>query len=205
MITSKQAHKNAIQRAYYYRNREIILKKQKEYYQLHKEQSRKNGKLWKELNPEKYRDGIKKAKDKNRTDIRKKGREYYWANREARQVYRQEYYQKNKNKERYNSKKWNTAHPEKIAEYNHRRRARRKGAQQYALSAEQWVAVKTAYKNRCAYCNCESDSLTQDHVIALSRGGDHEIYNIVPACITCNKRKYSKMAPPGKAIIRLML
>lgn len=36
-------------------------------------------------------------------------------------------------------------------------------------------------------------SLTMDHVIPLSRGGDHSIDNIVPSCFSCNASKGNKL------------
>ncbi len=40
----------------------------------------------------------------------------------------------------------------------------------------------------CQYCYC-SKNLTLDHVIPLSKGGQHTWDNIVTACEQCNQRK----------------
>lgn len=45
------------------------------------------------------------------------------------------------------------------------------------------------HDHRCAYCLTRSDRLTQDHVVALVRGGTHTADNVVPACGSCNSRK----------------
>jgi len=42
----------------------------------------------------------------------------------------------------------------------------------------------------CSYCGLGAESI--DHVIPLSRGGQHSIGNIVGACIPCNQRKGTK-------------
>mgnify|MGYP003578968373 CR=1 FL=1 len=48
---------------------------------------------------------------------------------------------------------------------------------------------------RCQYCGKSTaelkprQSLTRDHLIPLSRGGDNEWTNVVTACSTCNTRK----------------
>ncbi len=43
--------------------------------------------------------------------------------------------------------------------------------------------------NRCYYCGCVPGKLTPDHAIPLARGGSNDITNLVPACLSCNKRK----------------
>jgi HNH endonuclease len=64
---------------------------------------------------------------------------------------------------------------------------------------------------RCFYCGkpvheCVKrapDQLTEDHLVPLSRGGVNFIWNIVPACLTCNELKGMltaeefKVARPG--------
>ena len=48
---------------------------------------------------------------------------------------------------------------------------------------------------RCQYCGRPAselkarESLTRDHLIPLSRGGDNEWVNVVTACSSCNTRK----------------
>ncbi|MGA5131020.1 HNH endonuclease [Streptomyces blastmyceticus] len=41
----------------------------------------------------------------------------------------------------------------------------------------------------CAYCGEKSQSLHQEHIIPISRGGDDSIGNLVPACPDCNLAK----------------
>lgn len=72
------------------------------------------------------------------------------------------------------------------------------------LTVEQWEAIKKAYGFRCAYCGGTPKRLTQDHVIAVTRGGGYTPDNIVPACQSCNARKGNK-PPPTIPAIRLML
>ena len=60
---------------------------------------------------------------------------------------------------------------------------------------EQWQTMKSSYGRRCAYCGCEK-KLTMDHVVPVSRGGNHTASNIVPACLSCNSRKKTKIWRP---------
>lgn len=43
---------------------------------------------------------------------------------------------------------------------------------------------------RCAY-GCGRPGVTNDHVIPVEKGGDNRPWNIVPACQTCNSRKWA--------------
>lgn len=52
----------------------------------------------------------------------------------------------------------------------------------------------------CVYCG-EREEITVDHVIPLSRGGEHAVSNLLPACRSCNSSKGKKLLgewmPPG--------
>lgn len=45
----------------------------------------------------------------------------------------------------------------------------------------------------CAYCGCSGD-LEVEHVVPISKGGEHHLSNIVPACHRCNSNKGRKDA-----------
>lgn len=71
---------------------------------------------------------------------------------------------------------------------SHAHRARKKGtdAVQYTFAERQ--DRFSEFDHRCAYCGGEGP-LSEDHVVALGRGGPHAIINVVPCCLSCNKRK----------------
>lgn len=71
-----------------------------------------------------------------------------------------------------------------------RRRARMRGASVATLTAVQWQEILQAFSNTCAYCPAPATS--QDHVMPLSRGGEHTAENVVPACAACNLAKSAK-------------
>lgn len=72
-----------------------------------------------------------------------------------------------------------------------RRRAIKNGAKISDLSSVEWGLIKRAFKYCCAYCGKKSNNLTQDHITPLSKGGNHTMSNVVPACGPCNNRKNS--------------
>ena len=64
-----------------------------------------------------------------------------------------------------------------------------------SVSVQEWAAIIAQHSDRCAYCGKRS-SLTQDHVVPISKGGSHSASNIVPACKPCNSRKRDRLVRP---------
>lgn len=77
----------------------------------------------------------------------------------------------------------------------YRQYAKRKGAMlasENPLTAAEWLAILQAAKHRCHYCR-KKRKLTIDHVIPLSKGGQHTRMNVVPACQPCNSQKRDRI------------
>lgn len=62
----------------------------------------------------------------------------------------------------------------------------------YNYSAETWLETLEYFNDSCAYCGDKSDSLHQEHIIPLSKGGSYTKQNIIPACAFCNASKHNK-------------
>ncbi len=45
--------------------------------------------------------------------------------------------------------------------------------------------------HKCMYCGATSTSLTVDHIMPKSRGGEDSWENLISACLRCNNRKGS--------------
>jgi len=45
----------------------------------------------------------------------------------------------------------------------------------------------------CRYCGKKSPTMTVDHVMPVTRGGDHNEENLVAACRSCNSKKGNKI------------
>lgn len=81
-------------------------------------------------------------------------------------------------------------HPEETRAKGARRRALKAHAPINDFTAQQWRDMQTAYDHRCVYCGKRAKGhLTQDHLTPLSKGGNHTLSNILPACNSCNSRK----------------
>jgi len=60
------------------------------------------------------------------------------------------------------------------------------------LTAAQWLEILKQHRYHCHYCH-KKTKLTLDHVIPLSKGGQHTATNVVPACPHCNSTKHDKI------------
>ena len=63
------------------------------------------------------------------------------------------------------------------------------------VTSKQWDEILRKYNFRCAYCGVQGN-MTMDHVIPVSKGGEHSSSNVVPACAECNSRKGTKHWEP---------
>lgn len=54
-----------------------------------------------------------------------------------------------------------------------------------------WKSAINYFENACAYCGANDVKLTQDHFVALSKGGHYTKDNIIPACFSCNTQKHN--------------
>lgn len=71
-----------------------------------------------------------------------------------------------------------------------KRQATKKGLDS-SLTYDQWIQIKAAFNNKCAYCGQELP-LQQEHFIAVSKNGEYTLNNIIPACQPCNGSKSNK-------------
>lgn len=96
----------------------------------------------------------------------------------------------NKDKVRLRCKIYNQSHHEQRNMSNERRRTM-KQLLPHTLTLIQWTNIKATFDNRCAYCGRELP-LQQEHFIALSKGGEYTLNNIIPSCGSCNSSKRDK-------------
>lgn len=85
---------------------------------------------------------------------------------------------------------WRRANPEKMRIEWAKKRAR-KASVKSTLTKAEWDAIVESFDSRCAYCLAKLQKPTIDHLVAITRGGDHESENVVPCCQSCNSRKHN--------------
>ncbi|WEX18951.1 HNH endonuclease signature motif containing protein [Pseudomonas sp. G11] len=114
---------------------------------------------------------------------------HYQRNKEARLQYGKEYRERNREKFTQWMADWRAANPERSRASKRASQSRRRASMQGVSSSElvAWTAVQPKVCHWCA-----KDCIEQfhvDHYEPLSRGGKHEISNLVISCQFCNLSK----------------
>lgn len=86
------------------------------------------------------------------------------------------------------SKRFRDANPEVMALKAMKRRAIKHQNGVYRISTKELIIL---YRSKCFYCS-SIENIEADHIIPISRGGQHSIGNLAPACRKCNASKGSK-------------
>ncbi len=179
----------------------------KRWYQGNTEKVLSKNKKWAQDNPEKESARHKRWYQANFEKIAMRRKNYYQTNFEKLSAASKRWVKNNLERVRYNQRKWAQSNQErieivrtrwlqsnseKVRSYQRKHKALMQGASISDFTDYDWRDLLFLYDHRCAYCRTDKKELTQDHVIPLSRGGDHTITNIVPACQSCNSRKGTK-------------
>ena len=138
------------------------------YYHANKERLKRNYKKWVKGNPNLRREIDKRFREKNRESQRERAVDYRSRNPEKR-------------------KEWAQKNPEKQTAIYARRSFQVRGGERFAVSLKELAKM---YAGKCSYCGSPAAHI--DHIIPLSRGGQHRIGNLTPACASCNLSKGSK-------------
>lgn len=94
--------------------------------------------------------------------------------------------------------RWKSANKHKLQAYDQNKRVKRLsqiGGKK--IDPSRWANLIKAHGYQCFYCRISligSKKLVMEHMTPLSRGGKHELENVVPACSLCNSRKFTKTA-----------
>jgi len=145
----------------------------KQYHAENRKRRNENNKRNYERNKERISEQARKRYPAKKTEIAK--RHAHW-------------YENNKEKVDENNRRWRINNYDKWLSYGRNYWSRRNGD----FSYEEWLMLQTEYDNKCAYCG-KITKLTIDHVVPISRGGEHDIGNVLPACKSCNSKKNTKL------------
>jgi len=136
------------------------------------------------------------ARRHGRTELAKATQRKYRRQGRYKQTARK-YRENNKELYREAYQKWAKNNPARVLECavrsEQKRRARKRGVINTLTPAE-WNEIQQRFHHRCAYCG-ERKKLTIDHVTPLNDFGGHTANNIVPACKSCNCKKYTGPPP----------
>lgn len=129
-------------------------------------------------------------RERNRENARQRTAAYVAANpdrvRESMARYRSD--PANRKLARQRARNFRLANPDLRAEYEKRRRGRKKSTVIGFITPSQLAAKMAYWGDRCWMCR-SADDLQVDHVKPLSKGGAHILANLRPACRACNLAK----------------
>jgi 5-methylcytosine-specific restriction endonuclease McrA len=145
---------------------------------------------WRKKNADKIKEDWHKWSTANRDQLRASKRLRYSQNRAQRIEDARVYREKHRDQINAARREYCRVHPGVSREGRTKWRARKAGAQG-THGVQEWLEKCELFAWCCAYCG-QSRPLSEDHKIPLSRGGSDDISNILPACQSCNSKKYTK-------------
>ena len=134
-------------------------------------------------------------RDNNKDYIKDYNKNYRENNKGKKGYYNKKWYKENKEKAIECSMNWKKNNPEKIFNYEVKRRSKEEN-QGNGITKEQWLEMMKFFDFKCAYSDeyigGDSDKRTIDHIIPITKNGEHEVWNCVPMYSNYNTSKYNK-------------
>lgn len=162
-----------------------------DYYQRNRDRRLELSREWAKNNPDKVKAKYDRWKKKNPEVVAAKKRRHYKRNADKIKARSRRNYYANPEKAKINRQAWFDANPDKRMEMRIKRRKYMAG--NWRVTAKE---INRLYAAPCFYCGQPSQHL--DHVVPLSRGGEHRIGNLVGACAKCNLSKHDKFITEWK-------
>lgn len=114
---------------------------------------------------------------------------YRLAHPEATTKRKRRYYVAHRENYRRDLRLWRAKHwDHHYINHQAKRRSLIRGATISDFTLVDWIELLEDAGYVCTYCGSTS-KLTMDHIVPLSKGGNHTKGNITPACQPCNSRK----------------
>lgn len=134
-------------------------------------------------------DSRKRQNPKHKQRIIKYAAEWQKANPEKMRVYYRRYRESNAQKRKAGIADWAKRNSDKVAQKAHRYRSRKNNAFVENVAKHELL---DKYGNFCYICSApftSADPMAVEHLIPLSKGGEHAMVNLRPAHRSCNSRK----------------
>ncbi len=149
-----------------------------------KECAKKYANQWRKANPEKVKKYWKNA-NKERWPRQKQDKEY---------MLKKKQYRKDTSAIRVaRAKAWNEANRDKFYKYVYNsstgKKVKNNGGSSYKILNKE---IDRLYSMPCSFCGT-TEKITIDHIIPISRSGNHSVGNLQPLCKSCNSSKKTKL------------
>ncbi len=129
--------------------------------------------------------------EQNRETLAEYKHGYYRQNRDSVRARGNRHYRETREQQLQRCRELRQKNPAAVREREvvcHANQTARKRGISSRLSVEEWRSALARFGRRCCACG-SGQSLTIDHVVPLSRGGDNTAENIQVLCGSCNSRK----------------
>lgn len=155
---------------------------------------------WRAKNPEKFKASRDAWKKRNPERVRESARADWAKHREKRLAYDRERYQWERERRYKNTLAWKKRNPDKVLSYTSRYFARRRGAQTEAVSR---TYIIERDRSRCHICGgrARREDIHLDHLVPLSKGGEHSSRNLRVAHSWCNQQRSDGRLPAQLLLI----
>jgi 5-methylcytosine-specific restriction endonuclease McrA len=193
-------------KAYYEKNKEKKLAKDRERYERNKEKILERHKEQRKKDPERFRKNKRKTYLNNRESILESVRRYRKENPEKFQESIKKYRENNREKVRQTNREWRKRNPDYKSDYykRHPHLNAEKSSNRRALIRKCRVGrlpkgykqiVYDTQKGKCWWCGkkLNKEKWHVDHLIPLSKDGKHCLSNMVASCPACNWSKSNKL------------
>lgn len=110
--------------------------------------------------------------------------------------YNKYYYENNKQKEQQRHKQYHQTPQGQVVRFNgYVKRRKREEEQGAGITKEQWLEMMNYFDWKCAYSGIlvnTKNNRSIDHIVPLVKGGEHEVWNLVPMDRSLNTSKKDK-------------
>ncbi len=180
-----------VARSYYHRNRDRVLEREKT------ESYRSTKRAWNNKAENKAKRALynKLSREKNKDLFIERSKADWIKHKSKRSVAHRKYYENNKELFKKLRRRWAKNNPGKMQSYVQRYKARKLAAFQDGSADAFYTYVRSLPLVGCYYCGTKvpGKEAHVDHVIAVSRHGNHASSNLAATCQKCNQRKGSKL------------
>jgi hypothetical protein len=179
-LTTKYFHRDCTQASgFKCKCKECACLESRKYGKENRDKIRGKEAVYREQNRDKFRAKYRRNREKTKEQ-----------KRELNKLRHKVYYQSHKEQYKKDQTERRKRNPE-INKIQVQRRNAKKRLLPASLTTKQWGTCLEYFYNKCCYCGKE-DSLTQDHFVPISQGGEYAANNIVPCCKSCNPSKSNK-------------